>query len=407
MTDNQKNTLPKNWELKTLGEVCLLKNGYAFKSDDYKEAGIPMIRISDINDNEIQLKNTVKVLESEDYQRFFVEYGDILIAMSGATTGKFGIYKNKEKAYQNQRVGNFQITNKKLLDKDFLYFSLHSLKRKIEADAYGGAQPNISSKKIEELQIPLPPLPEQQKIVQKIESLFTELETGTKALKTALNQLKIYRQAVLNHFLTNDNWKTVKLGDVCDRIFDGPFGSNLKSSDYTSSGVQVVRLENIGFMEFFEDKETFVNEDKYQSLIKHEVFEGDIIFSSFIGDYIRTTILPNLKYKAIAKADCFCVRPKEKFIDKQFLTFVLSSIRTQKILVLAVHGATRPRINTTQLKSFSFPLPSLEIQTQIVAEIEKRMVAADALEASLKSQVINAENLRQSILKRAFEGKLV
>ena len=199
----------------------------------------------------------------------------------------------------------------------------------------------------------------------------------------------------------------VKLGEVCDRIFDGPFGSNLKSSDYTSSGVQVVRLENIGFMEFFEEKETFVSEDKYQSLIKHEVFEGDIIFSSFIGDYIRTTILPNLKYKAIAKADCFCIRPKEKLINKQFLTFVLSSIRTQKILVLAVHGATRPRINTTQLKTFSFPLPSLKTQTQIVSEIEKRMAGADVLEASLKAQLINAENLRQSILKRAFEGKLV
>ena len=397
MTDNQKNTLPKNWELKTLGEVAKSTKGK--KPINLSETQTDFFSMPYID---------IKAFEKKIFREFtdgekcnLCNEDDVLLVWDGARCGFVG---RGVKGAIGSTLAKI-VSNS--LDKSFLFYFLQSNFLTLNTNVRGAGIPHIEPYLLWNLPLSLPPLPEQQKIVQKIESLFTELETGTKALKTALNQLKIYRQAVLNHFLTNDNWKTVKLGDVCDRIFDGPFGSNLKSSDYTSSGVQVVRLENIGFMEFFEDKETFVSEDKYQSLIKHEVFEGDIIFSSFIGDYIRTTILPNLKYKAIAKADCFCVRPKEKFIDKQFLTFVLSSTRTQKILVLAVHGATRPRINTTQLKSFSFPLPSLEIQTQIVAEIEKRMVAADALEASLKSQLIKAENLRQSILKRAFEGKLV
>ncbi len=406
MTDNQINKLPKNWTLKTLGEVCETTSGGTPSRTNFNfyTGSICWVKSGELNSGiitETEEHITDEALKKSSAKLFPVN--TLLIALYGSTVGKLATLGIE--AATNQAV--CAVFPKEQLTQRFLYHFLFFKRPQLLEDRAGGAQPNISQSILRELQIPLPPLPEQQKIVQKIESLFTELETGTKALKTALTQLKIYRQAVLNHFLTNDSWKMVKLGDVCDRIFDGPFGSNLKSSDYTSSGVQVVRLENIGFMEFFEEKETFVSEDKYQSLIKHEVFKGDIIFSSFIGDYIRTTILPNLKYKAIAKADCFCVRPKEKFIDKQFLTFVLSSIRTQKILVLAVHGATRPRINTTQLKTFSLPLPSLETQTQIVSEIEKRMAGADALEASLKAQLVNAENLRQSILKRAFEGKLV
>jgi type I restriction enzyme S subunit len=76
--------------------------------------------------------------------------------MSGATTGKFGVYKSQEKAYQNQRVGNFKVLDSKLLDSNFLLYQLHALKRQIEKDAYGGAQPNISSGKIEAMEILLP-----------------------------------------------------------------------------------------------------------------------------------------------------------------------------------------------------------------------------------------------------------
>ena len=140
-----------NWQIKKLGEVCKLKNGFAFKSDNYLDNGIPVIRISDIKDGLIVPRNTVYVSEDSVYDNYIINENEIIVAMSGATTGKFGIYKSKEKAYQNQRVGKFDIIDKKQLDNNFLLHQLHSLKRQIEKDAYGGAQPNISSKKIEEI----------------------------------------------------------------------------------------------------------------------------------------------------------------------------------------------------------------------------------------------------------------
>lgn len=190
--------VPANWIACTLGDVASVKNGFAFKSSGFSDNGIPVIRISDINGNVVSFENSVKTTPSEQYDNFKIEYGDILIAMSGATTGKFGIYNEIGIAYQNQRVGNIRPLNTNL-NKSFLFYYIFNAKRQIEKEAYGGAQPNISSGKIEQLEFFLPPLNEQKLIVAKIEELFSELDSGIASLKTARDQLKIYRQALLKH----------------------------------------------------------------------------------------------------------------------------------------------------------------------------------------------------------------
>lgn len=190
--------VPANWIACTLGDVASVKNGFAFKSSGFSDNGIPVIRISDINGNVVSFENSVKTTPSEQYDNFKIEYGDILIAMSGATTGKFGIYNEIGIAYQNQRVGNIRPLNTNL-NKSFLFYYIFNAKRQIEKEAYGGAQPNISSGKIEQLEFFLPPLNEQKLIVAKIEELFSELDSGIASLKTAREQLKIYRQALLKH----------------------------------------------------------------------------------------------------------------------------------------------------------------------------------------------------------------
>src|SRR6185312_3182921 len=213
----EQTKLPKDWKWVKLGEVCKLKNGFAFKSTEYKNKGVPVIRISDIKSGFVTADKSVKVVQRKDYEEYLVLENEILVAMSGATTGKFGIFKSKEKAYQNQRVGKFKILNKENLDNDFLLYQLHALKRQIEKDAYGGAQPNISSGKIEAMEILLPPKPIQQVIVSKIEELFSEIENGIKSLVTAQQQLKTYRQSVLRWAfegkLMNENVKDGELPD--------------------------------------------------------------------------------------------------------------------------------------------------------------------------------------------------
>ena len=174
--DTPYEKLPKGWVWCRLGEVCSFENGYAFNSDDYQKNGTPLIRISNIKNGKIDISEAVFIKIEYD-KRFMVEYGDLLIAMSGATTGKMGVYKLDREAVLNQRVGNIKIRNKDVFFHRFRNYIMQTKSDEILKMAYGGAQPNISGKMIENLTIPLPPLQEQYRIVQKIETYFSFLDT--------------------------------------------------------------------------------------------------------------------------------------------------------------------------------------------------------------------------------------
>ena len=167
--------LPKGWAWCKLGDMCNFENGYAFNSDDYQKKGTPLIRISNIKNGEVDISEAV-FIDVEYDKRFIVEYGDLLITMSGATTGKMGVYKLDKVAVLNQRVGNIRVKNQEIFFHRFRDYLMQTKSDEILKMAYGGAQPNISGKMIENLIIPLPPLAEQCRIVKKIETYFAAFD---------------------------------------------------------------------------------------------------------------------------------------------------------------------------------------------------------------------------------------
>ena len=174
--------LPQSWIICRLGEICKVENGYAFSSDEYKPFGTPLVRISNIVNDKIDLSSCV-FIQGDVEEKFIVSKGDLLIAMSGATTGKMGIYSQNEISYLNQRVGNIKILNKDLLLPEYRNYFMISKMDDILKLAYGGAQPNISAKIISNFLLPLPPISEQQRIVAKIEELFSILDDIQKSLE--------------------------------------------------------------------------------------------------------------------------------------------------------------------------------------------------------------------------------
>lgn len=172
--------IPQSWCWAKIADVCSFENGYAVNSIDYKNKGIPLIRISNIQDGEICIDDCVFVENMLD-DRFVINKGDLLIAMSGATTGKMGVYKKDNIALLNQRVGNIKLKSSSLYHKYRDYF-MQSQSNFILQLAYGGAQPNISKEKIINIPIPIPPIEEQHRIVNTIETIFSHLETITAEL---------------------------------------------------------------------------------------------------------------------------------------------------------------------------------------------------------------------------------
>ena len=173
--------LPEGWSICKLSKLCKIENGFAFSSNDYKSEGTPLIRISNIVNNSIDLTDCVYIQNNAEH-RFVVNKGDLLIAMSGATTGKMGVYSFERTAFLNQRVGNIKILNGSLLSADYRNVYMQSKVDDILKFAYGGAQPNISASVIEDFDILLPPLEEQKRIVCTVNKVFTKLDTIMESL---------------------------------------------------------------------------------------------------------------------------------------------------------------------------------------------------------------------------------
>ena len=183
--------IPESWCWCKLSDACNFESGYAFSSDDYKDKGIPLVRISNIQDGLVSLDNCVYI-EGDIDKRFIINNGDLLIAMSGATTGKMGVYQYDCPALLNQRVGNIKVNTSLLLQKYRDYF-MQSQGDLILKLSYGGAQPNVSAKIISDLFIPIPSLNEQEKIVAEIEKWFgfiDEIEAGKIELESYIKQTK-------------------------------------------------------------------------------------------------------------------------------------------------------------------------------------------------------------------------
>ena len=188
------------WEEVKLSQLVKVIGGNAFKSEEFKSEGIPLVKISNIKPNySICLDSTVFIAENEKFEKFKIMKGHVLIAMSGATTGKVGCYQSEKFAYLNQRVGRFDVKQGRAINQYlFQLLKLPKVQHEILIDAVGGAQPNISNKDIERIKISVPAVKEQQKIASVLSNADQEIEL----LEQQLADLKQEKKALMQQLLT-------------------------------------------------------------------------------------------------------------------------------------------------------------------------------------------------------------
>ncbi|ELI0350200.1 restriction endonuclease subunit S [Vibrio vulnificus] len=193
-------TFEGDWEEVRLSQLVKVTGGNAFKSEQFATQGIPLIKISNIKaDYSVNVDSSVFIVEESKYEKFKVKTGDVLIAMSGATTGKVGCYRFNDFSYLNQRVGRFDPKKNKII-KPYLFqlLKLPKVQHDILIDAVGGAQPNISNKDIERLKVKVPAIGEQQKIA----SVLTAADKEIELLEAKLAHLKEEKKALMQQLLT-------------------------------------------------------------------------------------------------------------------------------------------------------------------------------------------------------------
>lgn len=398
-----------NYPTYKLGEICETTSGGTpnRKNDAYYGGSIPWVKSGELGKGVI-FDTEEKITEEavkESSAKIFPE-GTLLIALYGATIGKLGFLGVP--AATNQAVCGIFANEK--IDLQFLSYYLFHKRNDLIAQGTGGAQPNISQTILKNLPIPLPPLSTQHAIVTRIETLFAELDKAVQHLRTAQQQLKTYRQAVLNHWLNNEDGKwEKKTAEECVvnenySLAIGPFGSDLKVEDYTESGVKLVFVRDI--TSNFEDKKNkFVSEYKADQLKAHNVFKGDLLITKMGDPPGQTGIFPY--DRGVITSDVLRMKTNDKILNKYYAMYYILSSEGGKQIKEMTQGVAQKKISLGRFKKFLFPIPSIPEQQRIVNEIESRLSQATASETYIENTLQQAEALRQSILKKAFSGELV
>jgi type I restriction enzyme, S subunit len=388
-----------NWELVKLGDVCDVLGGYAFKSENFKNEGTPLLRISNIYDGEISFKEDCVCVESsnlESLQKFKVKKGDILLALSGATTGKFGVYNLASDSFLNQRVGLIRATEK--LNQKYLLFYFNIFKAQIEQIAQGAAQPNISTNEICNLQIPLPPLPTQKRIAEILDSADA-LCRKDQALLKKYDELAqaIFIDMFGDPVKNEKGWEVSSIRNIAKKISDGPFGSNLKTEHYSKVGVRVIRLKNIEPNNFNNSDSAFVKFDHYENVLKkYTCYPGDILIGTLGEPNLRACIFPKELEKAVNKADCVNLRINTAVVNENYISFYLN-------ISNKLHGQTRTRISMGQVAQLLISIPPKKLQNKFSDKIE----TLNDLQKRAQRTYQNSETLFNSLIQKAFNGELM
>ena len=379
---------------------------------------MPILRITNIQNQTLELNNLVYFNANdynENFDRFKVFKDDLVVAMSGATTGKLGINTTDTVFYLNQRVGKF-IPKKEIL-KPYLYYFLTTKVEESLKIAAGAAQPNLSTEQINNFEIPLPPLPEQQRIVSILDTAFEAIDKAKiNAEQNLKNSKELFESYLQNIFSSKgsalslskgEGWEEKTLKEITTKIGSGatPRGGN---ESYKTEGISLVRSMNVHDLEFREKNLAFIDELQAKALSNVSLEEGDVLLNITGASVARCCIIPNEYLPARVNQHVSVIRVKKEIIDPTFLNLLLTSkYYKDQLLFTGEQGATRQAITKAQIEVFKISYPkTIKSQQLFIKKLDTLSKETKRLEAIYQQKLIDLEELKKSLLEKAFKGEL-
>ena len=379
---------PKDWEEVKINNVSPIRGGYAFKSEMYIKYGVPIVRISNILSDETiggDFECYKSLTNDNDFKLF---NGAVVIAMSGATTGKVALLRLKKEAYyyQNQRVGYFKESDD--INNCFLFYVVSgtSFKEYLNSILSTGAQPNISPKQINKFSFKKPPLEEQKAIADTLMTFDKHIEN----LEKLIEKKKMIRDGAVEDLMTGETrfdgfegkWEKVEFNDVI--VPKARIGwQGLKKDEYLQSGYSYLISGtdfNQGTISF--DKISYVTKERYDLDINIQVNSGDVLVTKD-GTIGKVAIVPRIDRKATLNSGVFVFKTNKK-LTRNFLYWILRSSIFEKFIDDLSAGSTIKHLYQKDLKRFSFYIP-------------KDMNEQKVISSNLKSMDEEIENLEKFI----------
>lgn len=407
--------LPQGWvgcELKNIAKEIISGSGFPKIYQGNKIGDYPFAKVGDISKLFRNKKKTIDSAENyinEDVKdkikgKIFPANTIVFPKIGEALKGNYRLITRKKMLFDNNVMGIVFSNNINIL---FLYYFL--VTQDFGKFSVATTIPSIQKGCIEGIKINLPPLNEQRRIVEKIEEEFGKIDVGVEKLRFALEQIKQYRQAVLKSAFDGKLYKTTEWEE---KTFNSILEVNPKTDIPQISNGDLVSFLPMSAVQAETNQytEEFVS---YQKVKKgYTKFKnGDVLFAKITPcmENGKSCVVDNLKYEVgFGSTEFHILRSLGSIIPKFIFYYIVQESFRKKAQNAMTGAVGQRRVSADYLKNTIINIPStIAEQQQIVKEIEKRLKVADRIETVIRQNLDKAEQLKQSILKKAFEGRLV
>ena len=406
--EEQPYEVPENWVWVRLESVASWGSGGtpSRKHEEYYNGDILWIKTGELNNGWIY--DTEEKITDEGLKKssakLFPPYS-VLIAMYGATIGKVAILGVP--ATTNQACA-CAVCNQSLLYMYLFYYCI-SQKNVFIEKGKGGAQPNISQIILKQHPIPLPPLSEQQRIVERIEELFTKLDEAKERLQEVAESFAVRKAAILHKAFTGELigkqvTELVPLENLVDLIKIGPFGSSLHESDYIENGIPLVNPKHIVQQRIVPQSKISISDEKAEELSSYKLMENDIVLGRR-GEMGRCAPISNREENWICGTGSMIIRLKKEY-DAKLYSLILGSQATVTYLENSAVGSTLKNLNEKIVRKIPVPQFSSEEQHEIVRLIDDLLARERSAQQATEQALASIDLMKKSILARAFRGEL-
>ncbi len=260
--------------------------------------------------------------------------------------------------------------------------------------------PSLSRDAIHSLKVSLPPLPEQKKIAE----ILSCIDKSISLLDLKISKLQILFNGQRQEFFKGrTNWDEYKISDIADpttkySLTGGPFGSDLKVSDYTSNGIRVIQLQNIGDSIFYDKNKIFTSLEKADSLLSSNIFAGDLIIAKMGDPVAKCTVIPNYIPRGLMSSDGIRLKVKQDSFDNYFIQLSINSSYFRKKTNEISTGTTRQRIGLQEFRKLTISCPSIK---------EQKKISRTLLSIQKSINCLKKEQLAIKKLKRGVSSNLL
>lgn len=414
--------LPGNWCWTRITVITDILNGFAFKSQHYSSAGIRIIRITNVQDGFIQDKKPVyyPLVSQKEITPFMLKDGDFLMSLTGNVGRVAIIDASFLPAALNQRVACLRIKSEDSVRKEYIFY--FCLQKQFVSDciksAKGSAQLNMSTEWLKEYPIPLPPLAEQQRIVDRIKSLFAKLDEAKEKAQAVVDSFETRKAAILHKAFTGEltakwreehgvgmeSWHLRTIGEVCENV---KVGIVIKPSQYyvpQNEGTPAFRSANVRECRIDDFDWVYLNEKGMKDNSRSIVHTGDVLVVRS-GNPGTACVVPE-RFDGYNAIDILIAVPNKKIIISDYLCYYTNSPLGKKTVEIGKRGIALTHFNVKGFSQMSINIPTIPEQVVIVRTLGDLFAQEQQSKEAAEAVLDQIDLMKKSILARAFRGEL-